>query len=368
MILGPKGLKNHKGIGMSRLFVFIALLGLLGACAPRQIAGLSKPVAEAKVERIFVATQRTLSETRSLFGAKRPRKMNYRVVDVSVPTTHKLGQIEWGRGEADPKRHFAAVDLEVFEDVKQFRSAIRSEPSGPLNVTNVYVHGFNTTVDEAVFRLAQIRHDFIDPSPAVVFAWPSAARLGAYAYDRDSVLFARDDLVKLLRDLTKETEANVRITAHSMGAQLAMEALRHIAISGDRRLLSRVSGVVLVAPDIDPDVFRRQAEAIGDLPEEFYIFAAQQDRALRLSALLTGKERVGVIQGTKDVEGLDVTVIDFSQLTDGKHLDHQVGLTSPGAIRVLNGLLDNNPNGLLETSSKRLEGTKHTEFFSLGPT
>lgn len=323
--------------------IFFGLIAL-SSCGVREIAEISAPVPNAKIEPIYFATQRQPDETANLFGKRRPRKMNYGIVDVSIPPNHQLGKIEWARGAANPDRHFAAVRLEPFSGVDTFRRAVTQAPSAPYNVTNLYVHGFNTTTHQATFRLAQMKHDFNDPSPAVLFAWPSAASARAYVYDRDSVLFARDDLVDLIRDLTTGTDRGIALTGHSMGAQLVMEALRQIAISGDRKTLSKVAGVILVSPDIDPDVFRRQAEAIGKLPEEFYIFVAKQDRALRLSSILTGQNRIGVIQSTRDVAGLDVTVVDFSQFKDGKNLNHQVGLTSPTAIQVLSGLLERNPS------------------------
>lgn len=336
-------------------FLFFGWLAL-SSCSVREIAEISTPVPDATTERIFFATQRQPGEIDNLFGQRRPRVMNYGVVDVSIPPTHQTGEIEWARGPANPNKHFAAVRLEMFSGINAFQRTVQQAPNGPFNVTNLYVHGYNKTSHEAAFRLAQIRHDFKDPSPAVLFAWPSAARASAYVYDRDSVLFARDDLVDLIRDLTKGTSRNVSVMGHSMGAQLVMEALRQIAISGDRNTLSKVAGVILVAPDIDPDVFRRQAEAIGKLPEEFYIFVAKQDRALRLSSILTGQNRIGVIQSTRDVAGLDITVIDFSEFEDGKNLNHQVGLTSPTAINVLSGLLEHNPS--LQSGV--------TEFLALG--
>ncbi len=342
---------------MNRSLWIIGALVSLANCSNHEISEISAPVPEAQLERIYVATQRAPDQTSGLFGASRSIEMNYGVVDVSIPPDHTLGQIEWARNKPDPARHFAVVNLELFSGVKQLQTGLKAEPPGPFNVTNIYVHGFNTSLHEALFRLAQIKHDFQDSSPAVLFAWPSAARSRAYVYDRDSVLFARDDLVKLLRDLTAGTNRNVAITGHSMGAQLTMEALRQIAISGDRQLLSKIAGVILVAPDIDPEVFRRQAQAIGKLPDEFYIFVAKQDQALRLSAFLTGRERVGVIQSAKDVEGLDVTVIDFSSLSDGKNLNHQVGLTSPDAIKTLSGLLQENPY---------IQKDGVTEYLSLG--
>lgn len=342
---------------MNRSFWIFGALALLTSCSNREISEISIPVPEAQLERIFVATQRAPDQTRDLFGARRSIKMNYGKVDVSIPPSHALGQIEWARSKPNPTRHFAVVDLDLFSGPDQFQTNLQAEPPGPFNVTNIYVHGFNTSLHEALFRLAQIKHDFRDSSPAVLFAWPSAARSRAYVYDRDSVLFARDDLVELMRALSTGTDRKIALMGHSMGAQLVMEALRQIAISGDRHLLSRIEGVILVAPDIDPDVFRRQAKAIGKLPDEFYIFVAKQDQALRLSAFLTGRERVGVIQSAKDVEGLDVTVIDFSSLSDGKNLNHQVGLTSPEAIKTLSGLLKENPY---------IQSDGITEYLTLG--
>lgn len=328
---------------MVRPKMLLATLLLLSNCARHEISEISAPNPSATLERIFVATHRQPDQVKELFGAARATKVNYGVIDVSIPSTHAAGQIEWSRGKADAARHFAIVDLTVLEGVSQFKVHLNAEPPSPFGVTNVYVHGFNTSLHEAVFRLAQIKHDFADPSPSVVFAWPSAARARAYVYDRDSVLFARDDLVRLLRGLSVGANGKIAITGHSMGAQLTMEALRQIAISRDRHLLSKIEGVILVSPDIDPDVFRRQVEAIGALPDEFYIFVAKQDLVLRLSGLLTGRKRVGRINTAKDVEGLDVTVIDFSALRDGKGLNHQVGLTSPAAIKALSGLLETNP-------------------------
>jgi len=321
-----------------KIWIFILTAAFLSGCASHQIGGLSAPAPQASVHRLFVATQRTPDQIRNLFGAKRTRPMFYGTVDVSVPPGHQPGQIEWPKGPADSRKDFAVVHVEPFTGAGEFRTRLARAPDYGSGVTNLYVHGFNTTIPEATFRLAQIRHDFEDRSPTVLFGWPSAGDPRAYVYDRDSVLFARDDLVQVLRDMTAKSNRKVTVLAHSIGAHLAMEALRQISLSGERHLLSRINRVVLVSPDIDPDVFRRQVEAIDPLPREFIVFVAKQDRALRLSAFLTGgRKRVGAITGPEDVAGLDVTVIDLSQLGDGKGGNHQVGLTSPAAIQVLKG-------------------------------
>ena len=108
-----------------------------------------------------------------------------------------------------------------------------------------------------------------------------------------------------------------------------------MALSGNRATLSRVTGVVLLSPEIDPGVFRSQAEAIGRLPKPFLIFTSRNDPALQLSARLTGHpNRLGNLSSIADVAGLDVTVIDLTSAEDAA-LDHLVALTSPSVIGFL---------------------------------
>lgn len=317
------------------------------------------PNDDANVRRIYIATQRTAEDVRfsgergemNFFGDDRHREMNYAVIDVSIPPTHQLGEIEWPSdpiAQPNTATDFAIIQGSHIDDAKDFRTQIAAEPSGESGDVVVFVHGFNTTVPEAAYRLAQISNDFEMEWPTVLFSWPSAGRANGYVYDRDSVLFARDDLVALLENLAHTRDQDIFIIAHSMGTHLAMEALRQIAISENHDLLSRIDGVTLMSPDIDPDVFRRQAQAIGTLPDPFFIFVTQQDRALHISSLLTGgRERIGDIKGPEDVVGLDVNVIDFTNLANGRNLDHLVAVTSPDAIRVLRNMM--NPDEVNET-------------------
>ncbi|WP_232796502.1 alpha/beta hydrolase [Roseovarius salinarum] len=319
----------------------MALAFLVAACAPPRIAKLATPDPAAQVQSLFVATERRLDQVGRIFGQDRSTEMHYARVDVSVPPVHEPGRIEWpDRGQpADPARHFAVTDYVVHDRVGSFRQALRARRDG--TETMVYVHGYNNTLSEAMYRLAQIRADFEPPMPSVLFSWPSAGDPRGYIYDRDSVLFARDDLKALLGDLTAGQGEKVFLLAHSMGAHLVMEVLRQAAIAGDRRLLNRISGVVLMSPDIDPDLFRRQAEAIGDLPQPFLIFISERDRVLNLAALITGrKPRLGGITDPAEVAGLDVQVVDFTALSEDNAANHAVPVTSPAAISVLRGMIE----------------------------
>jgi esterase/lipase superfamily enzyme len=92
--------------------------------------------------------------------------------------------------------------------------------------TLLFVHGYNNTLSEAMYRLAQIQTDFDTGMPGVLFSWPSAGDPRGYIYDRDSVLFARDDLTAVLRQLTSGPGDKVFLLAHSMGSSLVMETGR----------------------------------------------------------------------------------------------------------------------------------------------
>ncbi|RKF15412.1 alpha/beta fold hydrolase [Roseovarius spongiae] len=321
-----------------RLCLAGALLIALAACAAREAAQYAAPVPGATLQPIYVATERALDRTGPFFGNKRPGKVNFFRNTISVPPTHTPGTISWPEGEADAATDFVVADTRIFEGVGQMVADIRAHRSG--DETLVYVHGYNNTLSDVMYRLAQIQTDFDTGMPAVAFSWQSAGDPRGYVYDRDSVLYARDDMEALLNALTAAPGEKVFLLAHSMGAHLTMEVLRQAALRGNRRLLNRISGVTLMSPDIDPDLFRQQAEAIGHLPQPFVIFVSRQDRALSLAGFLTGrKPRLGVIDSAQSVAGLDVQVIDFTALGDGEGLNHMTPVSSPQAVSALRGLL-----------------------------
>jgi len=330
----------------ARVAVVLLMAAVLVACAPRNAFQFGPPSAAAHVERVYIATARDLGDLGPSFGKERVRGLRYLHMDVSLPPTHQMGEIEWPRDTPDAATDFVVTDSHVYRGSNGMIRAMRQQSPG--KETLVFVHGYNNTFSDAVYRFAQIRADFDVTGPGVLYSWPSAGDPRGYAYDRDSVLYSRDDFQYVLESLTAAPDEKVLLLAHSMGAQLVMETLRQAALAGDRRVLDRISGVVLMAPDIDPDLFRRQVAAIGKLPQPFLIFVSRKDRVLSLSGLLFGrKPRLGVIDGPEQLEGVEgVQVIDFTELgAEDKGMGHAVPITSPAAIRVLRGMIDQARSG-----------------------
>ncbi|MDC0739656.1 alpha/beta fold hydrolase [Cognatishimia sp. SS12] len=348
----PRAIRDKK-----HLILGLALAVLSGCGAARPDLDVAPAVPSAQVQPIYVATGYKLLDSGQNFGRVRSGVLNYARVDVSVPPTHVPGNIEWPRGVPDAATDFVVTEAAPYDGLGAFARDIRADAAG--EETFFFVHGYNNTLPEAMYRLAQIQTDFENDMPGVLFSWPSAGDPRGYVYDRDSVLFARDDMERTLEALTTQRGDKVFIVAHSMGAHLTMEVLRQAALQGNQRLLSRISGVILMSPDIDPDIFRRQAEAIGRLPQPFLIFVTQEDRALNLLGWLTGrKQRLGVINSPDSVAGLEVSVVDFTGLGDGEGLNHFVPVTSPEALQALRGLT---------ARSGRTGGPRYSNFLVLKP-
>jgi esterase/lipase superfamily enzyme len=115
-------------------------------------------------------------------------------------------------------------------------------------------------------------------------------RLRAYTYDRESANFSRDDLESLLDSLeANPSVSEVNLLAHSMGNWIALEALRSRSIRGSaasRR--SKLKNVMLVAPDVDVDVFRSQLQRMGGARPPISLFISRDDGALALSKAIWG--------------------------------------------------------------------------------
>lgn len=313
----------------------IALLLFLAACGPRGVFSLQRDVDAGQVQQVFIASNRAaLIENGVQFTAKRAQKLRFARVDVSIPPTHEEGRIEWpGEATPDAAKHFVLSNAWAIPDLSALLGAL-DRAQGAQDEVLVFVHGYNTTHPEAIYRLAQIAHDFDPGVPVIAFSWPSGGDPRGYVYDRDSVIHSRDALEDLLLALTPGRK--VMVVAHSMGSQLTMEALRQISIGGKGAALRRLSGVALISPDIDTDVFLRQAQRVRPFPQPFVLMTSARDRILDLSAMLTGQpRRLGAITSSEGLEGLPILVVDLTDYAEEDSSGHDTAFTAPAAIELL---------------------------------
>ncbi|WP_068116151.1 alpha/beta hydrolase [Tropicimonas marinistellae] len=316
-----------------------ALCGVtFAACTPR--ADITPVAARSDDgERIEILAGTTRAKTPDgLFHPSERGELSFARFDVSVPLSHEPGLVEIARGGRDPAREFAVTRIDHYANHQSFRHALadrlRSTPEAQGEVV-VFIHGFNNTFGDSVFRTAQMANDIGFTAVPVSYSWPSRGHPLRYAYDRDSALFARDGLKNLLEEITRAGATTIILVAHSMGSQLTMETLRQMALEGKGPVWDRIGGIALMSPDIDVDVFRAQVADVGTLPERFVITTSSRDRALKLSARLTGQtSRLGNIPTADPVSDLNVTVVNATQLVDVDN-SHMGVVTSPTFLSIM---------------------------------
>jgi esterase/lipase superfamily enzyme len=318
---------------------------LLAGCAPRGALTVAPEAASVgSVKTLYVATSRRAEGGANLWGGGRSEALGFARLAVSVPPDRAPGTVTFPtRLPPDPARDFLKIGAQDLRDDHGFRTAIdRALAERPVDGREVivFVHGFNTNFSEGLYRQAQMAHDFNTPGLSVHYSWPSAARVTAYAFDRESAIFARDGLEAVLGMLAQTRARRIIVSGHSMGAMVLMEALRSMAQNQAERFFERLQAVVLMAPDLDTDVFRGQVRPLVARGVPIYVVYSSADRALRVSSRLRGQsQRLGSLRSLEAVSDLPITLIDTTDIDDAQDaLGHFAVATSPTLIAMIRGL------------------------------
>jgi esterase/lipase superfamily enzyme len=318
------------------------------ACASRPPPALqlaeTRAGAASEVAMFTAATRAPAADPGARFSGDRTLSPRFATITVAIPPTHKTGEIIWPQqGRGDPATTFAATR---FEDVPRERAAAALRESvartGRRHVL-LFVHGYNTRYDEAVFRFAQIVHDAGAPVTPVLFSWASWGSLPAYPYDRESAAIARDGLEFLMAALARESAVSqVTVLAHSMGGWVTLEALRQMAIRNGA-VPPKITDVMLAAPDVDVDVAAAQGRALlaARTRPRMTLFTSEDDRALNASRLLWGsRDRLGSLDPTKEpyrtnLRRNGVEVYDLTKEQGEDSLNHGKFASSPAVVQLI---------------------------------
>jgi esterase/lipase superfamily enzyme len=332
---------------VARCFAAITIAVMVAGCGGHATGVLvPTPVNEpgARSVTVFTATTREQStlDDGTLFTGERGAGLSFREITVSIPPTHKAGEIEWpDQLPANPATDFVTTDIEVMEQGtvrRAFRDHLRR--TGKRHVL-IFVHGYNNSFEAAVYRGVQIVADSGADVTPILFTWPSRARLLAYSYDRESANYSRDALEAVLQALSSNREVSeISILAHSMGNWVTLEALRTMAIR-DGRVHPKIVDVMLAAPDVDVDVASTQIRSMGKPLPRFTLFVSKDDRALAAARIFWGSEaRLGAIDPTVEpyksaLERNAVTVVDLTNLASTDNLNHGKFAESPEVVQLI---------------------------------
>ncbi len=344
-----------------RIVALLAVAAALGGCAAGGSHDLiaphavNAPVSEiAGTHDIFIATTRAPAKRAAeVFDGERGETLSFAEVDVTVPTAHQIGKLERPRAgrKVDPAKHFTATNVSLFRGDAAFRDALAADIARNGGRAMVFIHGYNTSFDKAVYRATQIAHDSRYPGTPVLFTWASAGSVVDYVYDNNSATIARNALGDTLRLVASAGAKRIDIVAHSMGNWVTMEALRQAAAEGDRNFGGRLGDVVLASPDVDIDVFKSQLRDYGPPDKPFIVVTSANDRALNISGFIAGRRRAGDYADAQDLASYGVIVADLSNVEAGDSLNHTTFAENPVMVRMLGARLTD-ADSLGETESQ----------------
>jgi esterase/lipase superfamily enzyme len=285
---------------------------------------------------LLVATNRKpvgSGRAKPWFGPGRASAMTFARAKLTPPDGGRFSLAAVGLAE------WRIDDIEL---VQQFNELVAAESARDLLM---YVHGFNQTFETAALDAARLSDGIKFHGNTMVFSWPSKAQLLDYGYDRESAMWSRDALQRVLEEPIATPEVGrIHVVAHSIGTMLTLEALRQLYAQEPTASVDRIGTVIFAAPDIDMDVFSSSVERIGPLASKITVITSTNDRALAISGLIAGGiTRVGAAEQSR-LEGLGLRVIDASKQGWGI-INHDLFLSNAQIRQVIRNAIDGHPMG-----------------------
>jgi esterase/lipase superfamily enzyme len=138
-------------------------------------------------------------------------------------------------------------------------------------------------------------------------------------------------LREFLIELASQSGAkSINVVAHSMGNRPMTAVMRQISWQMDDQDPPLFDRIVLAAPDVDADRFRRDlAPALAQVANQVTLYASSNDQALIASKQVHGYPRAGesgqfvvVVPGveTIDVSGIDLSLLGHSYYGDNESM------------------------------------------------
>jgi esterase/lipase superfamily enzyme len=293
--------------------------------ASSMTATVRSPESSYAVMKVFFATDRRVASSDGnvvVFGSKRSSKMYYGTCEISIPRDHRMGQLEspsiWRFEISEsPAKHVMLLNTRI-QAQDQFFSDLKARVGKSKGKSSfLFVHGYNVGFVDAARRTAQMAYDLGFDGAPVFYSWPSRGETKAYIADEQMIEWTQPNLRLFLEEYVSSSNAdNIYIIAHSMGNRALTRAISSLLLERPD-LKSRIREIILAAPDIDSEVFRRDiAPAMSRSGNSITLYASSEDKALILSKSLHDYPRAGDAgEGLVVVPGIET--IDASRVDTG---------------------------------------------------
>lgn len=199
----------------------------------------------------------------------------------------------------------AAVD----DVLSAFVASVTANATGAAPL--LYTHGFYIDFEKGCRRATVLQESAGLDGRFLWYSWPSDGSLFNYTHDEADLYWSVMGLAETIIDLKDRFgPGQVNLAGHSLGARGMVLAIYDVAAQRPDIMLG---DVVLLAPDMDFDVFALLLPRIRPIVRSITVYVAEGDRPLALSEQVHGYPRLG--QSGNDVSQLEgVEVIDLSDL------------------------------------------------------
>jgi esterase/lipase superfamily enzyme/acyl carrier protein len=279
-------------------------------------------------QTIFYATNRKRTGSKEpidFYGGKRADApyIEYGSCEISIPANHKRGVMESSflglNFFRDDKQHIVLKSITPLS-AESFFSTINTKINTGSEKSRlgrgdlvIYIHGYNTTFENAAKRTAQIAFDYGFQGVPLMFSWPSDGKLVSYPSDREDITWSVTHIEQFFNDVLTRTRAKrVHLIAHSMGNQGLIDALNTMALRRGGNGPPLFENIILSAPDFDAELFQQQiAPNSISLARRWTLYTSKKDGVLNISTSFNSSWRLGLSPVTI-VPGMDI--IDASEV------------------------------------------------------
>ena len=299
---------------MYRLMAFIALF-LISGCATEQT--IESNIRPATVEEYYATDRDFIGDVEhgKLYGNSRA-SMTYGYLKLSRPPGHAIGQLKKDDLTGDSLKCFVLRQSKLrMTESELLTELFGKEKPGATKDILLYVHGFNTTFEQAAVTMARVKSDLDFRGDAIFFSWPSNGKALGYVGDQNNTDWSSKNLKAFLKELAQKAQPkSICILAHSMGNRETVNAFAGL-MTDVPELRDRFRLIIMAAPDVDATIFERDfAPVLTRSGAKVTLYVSRNDRAMQLSKDVNGYVRLGGVDGYplvhNGIDTVDVTNVD----------------------------------------------------------
>lgn len=221
-----------------------------------------------------------------------------------------------------PDSNKKVMTIKEFPEARLWQAFEKAAEVSEHNKVVLFVHGYNIDFLKGCRRAAVFQAALDEHQQLLLFSWPSDGILASYTRDEADIEWSQSYLEAVINRLSEiYGPGRINIVAHSLGSRGVFRALQLISRRDGKGLINEL---VLLAPDIDADVFRSAFPDLKSIARRITLYSSENDQPLRVSHEVHGYPRLGeagddlvVLEG---MDTIDVSISGGREVTG--HLYH----------------------------------------------